>query len=52
MCIAIGCNGMVDVQLVFDKVLVDGMDRVQRSFLTWDPNIVSSSFLGFGPREV
>jgi hypothetical protein len=49
VCITVGRDGMLNVQFVFDKMFVNGVNRVQRGFLTWYPDVVTSRFLGFGP---
>jgi len=52
MCIMVCSNGMINVQPIFDEMLVDGMNGVQWGFLAWDPDIITPSFLSFGPWKV
>ena len=50
--ITVGCDGVIDIQFVLYKMFVDGVNGIQRSFLTRDPDIISSRFLSFGPWQV
>jgi hypothetical protein len=50
--IPVCCDGMIHFQLVFDVVLVDSMNGVQWSLLTWDPYVISVSLLGLRPRKM
>ena len=52
VCVMVCGDGMIDVQPIFNKMLVDGVNGVQRGFLAWNPYIVTSSFLSFGLWEV
>jgi hypothetical protein len=52
VCVMVCGNGMIDVQPIFNEMFVDGMNGVQWGFLAWDPDVVASSFLSFGPWKV
>ena len=50
--VAVGSNGVADIQFVLDEMFVDSVYGIQRSLLTWDPDIVASGLLGFGPGQM
>ena len=50
--VPVSSNGMADVEFIFDKVLMDGMDRVQWCFLTRNPDVITASFLRLRPWEM
>jgi hypothetical protein len=43
---------MVVFELVFDEVFGNRMDGIQWGLLAWDPDIITTRFLGFRPRKM